>query len=101
MIECVVGGCAQGCGGIGTSYLCSPRHRRRLWGVWVCVRVQGAFLNDRPIRVSGVTSVGNAVVMNNIGASRDGDFVRKTLNRLEVLLEHKVQVSKRMLGVWT
>ncbi len=91
----------RGVGALEPPTFAPPRHRRRLWGVWVCVRVQGAFLNDRPIRVSGVTSVGNAVVMNNIGASRDGDFVRKTLNRLEVLLEHKVQVSKRMLGVWT
>jgi hypothetical protein len=54
--------------------------------------VQGAFLNGRPIRVSDATAVGHARIMNNIGASRDAAFARKTLNRIEVLLEHKVQV---------
>ena len=56
---------------------------------------QGAFLNDRPITISDATSVGHAMVMNNVGASRDAAFIRKTLNRTEVLLEHKVQVGMR------
>lgn len=55
---------------------------------------KGAFLNGRPIRVSDATAVGHAMIMNNIGASRDAAFARKTLNRIEVLLEHKVQAVR-------
>lgn len=51
-------------------------------------------MNDRPIHVSGAKTVKEAMVMNNIGASRDAAFVRKTLARLEELCANTVQALR-------
>mmetsp|Transcript_36162 Transcript_36162/g.46429 ORF Transcript_36162/g.46429 Transcript_36162/m.46429 type:complete len:319 (+) Transcript_36162:152-1108(+) len=51
----------------------------------------GAFLNKRKIQVSPAKTLGEAVIVNNIGASRDRRFINKTLTRVEMLLNDKVR----------
>ncbi len=52
----------------------------------------GASCNGQPIRVAGAASVGEALLMNNIGSNRGYAFTDRTLYRLRRLLHgHKLQ----------
>mmetsp|Transcript_28818 Transcript_28818/g.49824 ORF Transcript_28818/g.49824 Transcript_28818/m.49824 type:complete len:244 (+) Transcript_28818:1374-2105(+) len=54
----------------------------------------GAFLNGQQIRVSDTSNLGDAVIVNNIGASRDSNFILTTLSRIEVLLKNKIRAYR-------
>mmetsp|Transcript_14060 Transcript_14060/g.42030 ORF Transcript_14060/g.42030 Transcript_14060/m.42030 type:complete len:325 (-) Transcript_14060:1293-2267(-) len=51
----------------------------------------GARCNGRPIRVSGATDITEALIVNNIGASRSQDFTEVTLARLAELMGGSVR----------
>ncbi|CAN0306223.1 unnamed protein product, partial [Laminaria digitata] len=58
---------------------------------------QGAFLNAAKIEVRAAQGLGDALVVNNIGAGRDETFISTTLARLGELLRRNVQ-AVRMSG---
>ena len=60
--------------------------------MYVAWREGGATRNGRPIRVGRAASVGEALLMNNIGSNRSWAFVDRTLYRLKRLLHgHQLQ----------
>lgn len=65
--------------------------------LYTAVRGEGAFLNGAKIEVRAAEGLGDALVMNNIGAARDDAFIATTLARLGELLRRKVQAI-RMSG---
>eukprot|EP00050_Salpingoeca_kvevrii_P010967 m.11737 g.11737 ORF g.11737 m.11737 type:complete len:284 (+) comp3176_c0_seq1:1113-1964(+) len=54
--------------------------------LYSAVQGQGAFCNGAALKCSSAAHIGEALVVNNIGASRDPTFVELTLNRLRHLL---------------
>lgn len=65
--------------------------------LYTACRGQGAFLNGARIEVRPARGLGDALVVNNIGAARDEAFISTTLARLGELLRRKVQ-AVRMSG---
>ncbi|CAM9873562.1 unnamed protein product [Pylaiella littoralis] len=65
--------------------------------LYTASRGQGAFLNGIRIEVRAARGLGDALVVNNIGAARDDVFISTTLARLGELLRRKVQAI-RMSG---
>ena len=55
------------------------------------VRGRGAHLNGRRIRVGSASAVTNALVCNNIGASRSADFNAQTCKRVLALLQANIR----------
>lgn len=51
----------------------------------------GAFCNGKSIHVSTETDLSKVVVMNNIGPSRDAEFVSKSVRQLEKVLQAGVR----------
>eukprot|EP00752_Nemacystus_decipiens_P007559 g6752.t2 len=65
--------------------------------LYTAIQSEGAFLNGAKIEVRVAEGLGDALVVNNIGAARDGAFISTTLARLGELLRRKVQAI-RMSG---
>lgn len=65
--------------------------------LYTAIRGEGAFLNGAKIEVRAAEGLGDALVVNNIGAARDDAFISTTLARLGELLRRKVQAI-RMSG---
>lgn len=65
--------------------------------LYTACKGQGAFLNDAKIEVRDAQGLGDALVVNNIGAARDDAFIATTLARLGELLRRNVQAI-RMSG---
>ncbi|CAM9170978.1 unnamed protein product [Hapterophycus canaliculatus] len=65
--------------------------------LYTACRGQGAFLNGVKIEVRDARGLGDALVVNNIGAARDDAFIATTLARLGELLRRNVQAI-RMSG---
>lgn len=59
--------------------------------MYTAVRGHGAYLNDRRLRVSACASIQEALIVNNIGKPRGAGWVRRTTQRLELLLLEGVQ----------
>ncbi|CAM9234012.1 unnamed protein product [Choristocarpus tenellus] len=57
----------------------------------------GAFLNNERIEVRAPGGLSDALIVNNIGASRDEEFINTTLGRLGELLRRGIQ-AVRMSG---
>lgn len=58
--------------------------------MYTAVKGGGAFLNNLPIRVSGQTELGAALVCTNIGASRDPGFIAAVGGNMQRLLSAKL-----------
>lgn len=65
--------------------------------LYTAVQGEGACLNGAEIEVRAAEGLGDALVVNNIGAARDDAFIATTLARLGELLRRKVQ-AVRMSG---
>eukprot|EP00903_Cladosiphon_okamuranus_P006100 g6010.t1 len=65
--------------------------------LYTAVLGEGAFLNGAKIEVRAAEGLGDALVVNNIGAARDDAFISTTLARIGELLRRKVQ-AVRMSG---
>jgi inositol-phosphate phosphatase/L-galactose 1-phosphate phosphatase len=54
----------------------------------------GATLNGNRIHVSSTQSLGEAMIVNNVGASRDRRFLAKTFDRLNFLLSQNIRALR-------
>ena len=62
--------------------------------MYSAIKAGPATLNGRPIRVSSTEGLDAAMVVNNVGYSRDSDFIRATLGRQSLLLANGLRAVR-------
>jgi fructose-1,6-bisphosphatase/inositol monophosphatase family enzyme len=66
--------------------------------IYTATKGGGAFRNNHPIHISHAQTIGEALLVNNIGSSRSNFFISHTLTRLHSLLAHHNLQGLRMSG---